>query len=389
MARRVLVDTTRPRHGGRLGRRLVRRVAEHPAARAAPAARTGSPSPAPRCRSPRAPMSPGVVVRRRRRAVGAVRRRHGRAAQRRARRAPPTAPRRGRSPARCAGATERLHARAALRQRPEHVGARRGRLGDAGAASRSTGGRWTGGSASRARGGRPGRSRCRWWTRRSPWRPRATGSVWTSTSASCRPASTRSRPWWPASPGSRRVDAGRAAGGVDRRHAGGTGAPAGSGLAIDYDDSVVRGVGLNGGDCAHARRHPGARPAGPRRRGSMADLETSLVEFEPLYGASVLPQLWVADGTPQAMLDEVEAPGSADPARRPRRDPHRAAHRRLQPRAAAVPRGRRGHLAARGLRRLRLGGAPGALAGLRGGLAAGGRGLAAARCCGPRCWSTS
>jgi hypothetical protein len=84
---------------------------------------------------------------------------------------------------------------------------------------------------------------------------------------------------------------------------------AGSGVAIDYDGSVVRGVGLNGGDQpvrVVARVH--ALP-GLGDEGSLADLETSLVEFEPPYGASVLPQLWVADGTPAAMLEQVEAAG--------------------------------------------------------------------------------
>jgi predicted lysophospholipase L1 biosynthesis ABC-type transport system permease subunit len=41
----------------------------------------------------------------------------------------------------------------------------------------------------------------------------------------------------------------------------------------------------------------------------MADLETSLVEFDPPYGASILPQLWVAPGTPDALLDQVARAG--------------------------------------------------------------------------------
>ena len=83
----------------------------------------------------------------------------------------------------------------------------------------------------------------------------------------------------------------------------------GAGTAIRYDDSVVVGSGLNGSAAPMrvvTRAH--ALP-GLGNEGSMADLETSLVEFDPPYGASVLPQLWVAPGTPQAVLDDVAAAG--------------------------------------------------------------------------------
>ena len=83
----------------------------------------------------------------------------------------------------------------------------------------------------------------------------------------------------------------------------------GAGTAIRYDDAVVVGAGLNGEAVPMqvvTRAH--AIP-GLGEEGSMADLETSLVEFDPPYGASILPQLWVAPGTPQALLDEVARAG--------------------------------------------------------------------------------
>ena len=84
---------------------------------------------------------------------------------------------------------------------------------------------------------------------------------------------------------------------------------AGAGTAIEYDGSLVRGAGLNGGDAPMrvvGRVH--ALP-GLGDEGTLADLETSLVEFEPPFGAAVLPQLWVAPGTPQSVLDRVEEAG--------------------------------------------------------------------------------
>jgi len=43
--------------------------------------------------------------------------------------------------------------------------------------------------------------------------------------------------------------------------------------------------------------------------GSLSDLETALVEFEPPAGALVTTQLLVADGTPSAVVDRVRAAG--------------------------------------------------------------------------------
>ncbi|HET6653859.1 MAG TPA: FtsX-like permease family protein [Nocardioides sp.] len=84
---------------------------------------------------------------------------------------------------------------------------------------------------------------------------------------------------------------------------------AGAGTAIEYDRSTIRAAGLNGGLVpARVVAEVHALP-GLGDEGAMADLETSLVEFEPPFGAAVLPQLWVADGTPQSVLDEVEAAG--------------------------------------------------------------------------------
>ncbi|QNN52000.1 ABC transporter permease [Nocardioides mesophilus] len=84
---------------------------------------------------------------------------------------------------------------------------------------------------------------------------------------------------------------------------------AGSGLALSYDRSVVQGVGLNGQKVpmrvvARTQALPGLGA-----EGSMADLQTSLVEFAPPAGAVVLPQLWVARGTPEAVLDAVRDQG--------------------------------------------------------------------------------
>jgi hypothetical protein len=83
----------------------------------------------------------------------------------------------------------------------------------------------------------------------------------------------------------------------------------GGGTAIDYDEDVVAGVALNGQPVptdvvARVRALPRVG-----RVGMMADLETSLVEFEPPAGAVLLPELWATDDTPAAMLDAVRDAG--------------------------------------------------------------------------------
>ena len=83
----------------------------------------------------------------------------------------------------------------------------------------------------------------------------------------------------------------------------------GAGTAIEYDAAIVRGEGVNGAEVPMqvvARAH--ALP-GLGDEGALADLETSLVEFEPPFGATVLPQLWAAADTPASVLDEVRAAG--------------------------------------------------------------------------------
>jgi hypothetical protein len=85
----------------------------------------------------------------------------------------------------------------------------------------------------------------------------------------------------------------------------------GSGNAISYDRDVIAGVALNGQAVpvqvvARVRALPLVGSVG-----ELGDLETSLVEFEPPPGAVVLPELWAAPGTPQAMLDAVEQAGVA------------------------------------------------------------------------------
>lgn len=83
----------------------------------------------------------------------------------------------------------------------------------------------------------------------------------------------------------------------------------GGGTAIDYDADVAAGVALNGQEVP---TDVVARVAALPRVGTvgmMADLETSLVEFEPPAGAVLLPELWATDDTPAAMLDAVRDAG--------------------------------------------------------------------------------
>jgi hypothetical protein len=87
-------------------------------------------------------------------------------------------------------------------------------------------------------------------------------------------------------------------------------ARAGSGNAIGYDEDVLAGVALNGQAVPMDVTRVQALPR-VGRVGVMADLETSLVEFEPPPGAVLLPELWAAEDTPQSVLDAVADAGIA------------------------------------------------------------------------------
>jgi hypothetical protein len=83
----------------------------------------------------------------------------------------------------------------------------------------------------------------------------------------------------------------------------------GSGIALTYPATTVVGVSLNGQqvpmkvvDRVEALPLVGTE-------GSLSDLETALVEFDPPAGAVVTTQLLVAKGTPPAVLDAVRDQG--------------------------------------------------------------------------------
>jgi len=83
----------------------------------------------------------------------------------------------------------------------------------------------------------------------------------------------------------------------------------GSGIALDYPVSTVVGESLNGQQVPmRVVERVGALPL-IGTEGSLSDLETALVEFEPPAGALVTTQLLVADGTPGAVVDRVRAAG--------------------------------------------------------------------------------
>lgn len=86
---------------------------------------------------------------------------------------------------------------------------------------------------------------------------------------------------------------------------------AGSGNFIEYDEDVVVGTALNGQlvPMDVVARVEALPLVGTQ--GAMADLETSLVEFEPPPGAVVVPQLWAAADTPADVLDAVRDQGVA------------------------------------------------------------------------------
>jgi hypothetical protein len=83
----------------------------------------------------------------------------------------------------------------------------------------------------------------------------------------------------------------------------------GTGLALEYPPGVVVATALNGQQVP--ARVAGRTAALPvlGRDGSMADLETSLVEFEPPPGAVTVVELWTAPGTPEPLLQAVRDAG--------------------------------------------------------------------------------
>ena len=83
----------------------------------------------------------------------------------------------------------------------------------------------------------------------------------------------------------------------------------GSGIAIDYPDATVAGVALNGQQVPMRVVERVRTLPLVGTEGSLSDLETSLVEFDPPAGAVVTTQLLVAEGTPAAVLDRVRAAG--------------------------------------------------------------------------------
>ncbi|WP_367303779.1 FtsX-like permease family protein [Nocardioides panacis] len=83
----------------------------------------------------------------------------------------------------------------------------------------------------------------------------------------------------------------------------------GSGIALAYPASTVAGVSLNGQPVPMRVVDRVSTLPLVGTEGSLADLPTALVEFEPPSGAVVTTQLLVAAGTPAAVLDRVRAAG--------------------------------------------------------------------------------
>jgi hypothetical protein len=83
----------------------------------------------------------------------------------------------------------------------------------------------------------------------------------------------------------------------------------GAGTALSYPHGVVQGTGVSGETMparvvARVRSLPLLGD-----EGEMADLETSLVEFEPPVGAVVVTELWTTAGTPASMLAKIRDAG--------------------------------------------------------------------------------
>lgn len=83
----------------------------------------------------------------------------------------------------------------------------------------------------------------------------------------------------------------------------------GGGTAIAYDEDVVAGVALNGKEVPMEVVARAAALPLVGTQGVLADLETSLVEFEPPAGAVLLPELWASEDTPASVLAAVRDAG--------------------------------------------------------------------------------
>jgi putative ABC transport system permease protein len=83
----------------------------------------------------------------------------------------------------------------------------------------------------------------------------------------------------------------------------------GSGIALDYPPGVVAGVSLNGQQVPMRVVDEVAALPMVGTEGSLSDLETALVEFEPPPGALVTTVLLVGDGTPASVLSRIRQQG--------------------------------------------------------------------------------
>src|SRR3954452_3530911 len=83
----------------------------------------------------------------------------------------------------------------------------------------------------------------------------------------------------------------------------------GSGTAVEYPAGVVVGTAVNGAAVPMRVVERVAALPVLGDEGTLSDLETSLVEFEPAASAAPLVELWAAPGTPASVLDEVRRAG--------------------------------------------------------------------------------
>ena len=88
-----------------------------------------------------------------------------------------------------------------------------------------------------------------------------------------------------------------------------TASQTGSGIALSYPASTVAGVSLNGQQVPMRVVDRVSTLPVIGTEGSLSDLETALVEFDPPAGAVVTTQLWVAEDTPASVLDAIRAQG--------------------------------------------------------------------------------
>ena len=83
----------------------------------------------------------------------------------------------------------------------------------------------------------------------------------------------------------------------------------GSGIALTYPASTVAGVSLNGQQVPMRVVDRVSTLPLVGTEGSLSDLETALVEFDPPAGAQVTTQLLVAEGTPASVIAAVRDQG--------------------------------------------------------------------------------